>query len=187
MKNNLPVNFLNVTWKDFEKECIALSKKIKGLKIDKIIAISRGGLVASRILSDLLTVKISHISISSYKNLRQEKEPMISDVPKVNLKGKNILIVDDVSDTGKTLKRAIRYFKDLDVKTVYTTTPYIKPNTIQIPDFWTKKTNSWIIFPYEIKETAKTFVKLFKSKEKASKKLISLGLNKNTINYVLSE
>ncbi|MFH1827308.1 MAG: phosphoribosyltransferase family protein [bacterium] len=187
MANNLSVKFLNVTWKGFENECINLSKKIKGLKINKIIAISRGGLVAARILSDLLTIKISHISISSYKNLKQEKEPMISDVPKDNFKSKVILIVDDVSDSGKTLKRAIRYFKDLSVKKIYTATPYVKPNTIQIPDFWTIKTNSWIIFPYEIKETAKAFVKLFKSKKKAFNRLVSLGFNKKIINYILSE
>ena len=187
MVNKSPIKFLNVTWKDFEDDCVELSKKLKGIKIDKIIAISRGGLVASRILSDLLTVKISHISISSYKNLQQDQEPMISDVPKSNLKGKNILIVDDVSDTGKTLKRAVKYFKDLNVKNIYTTAPYIKPQTIQIPDFWVKKTQSWIIFPYEIKETAKTFVKLYKSKNKAVKKLISLGLKEKTVNYVLSE
>ncbi len=187
MINKTPIKFLKVTWNDFEDDCIELSKKIKDIKIHKIIAISRGGLVASRILSDLLTIKISHISISSYKNLRQEKEPSISDVPNENLEGKILLIVDDVSDSGKTLKRAIKYFKDLSVKTIYTAVPYIKPHTIQIPDFWVKKTKSWIIFPYEIKETAKAFVKIFKTKEKATDKLVILGFKKTTINYVLSK
>ena len=187
MINKTPIKFLNVTWNDFENDCIALSKTIRDIKIDKIIAISRGGLVAARILSDLLTVKISHISISSYKNLRQDNEPTINDVPNENFTGKSLLIVDDVSDSGKTLKRAIKYFKDLNVKTIYTAAPYIKPHTVQMPDFWIKKTKSWIIFPYEIKETANAFLKLFKTKEKASKKLISLGFNRKTINYVLSK
>ncbi len=187
MINKTPIKFLNVTWIDFEDDCIALSKKIRDIKIDKIIAISRGGLVASRILSDLLTVKISHISISSYKNLKQDNEPTINDVPNENLTGKSLLIVDDVSDTGKTLKRAIKYFKDLNVGTVYTAAPYIKPYTIQVPDFWVKKTKSWIIFPYEIKETAYAFLKIFKTKEKVAKELLTLGFKKSTINYVLSK
>ncbi len=187
MAINKPIKFLRVTWNDFEDDCISLSKKIKNIKIDKIIAISRGGLTASRILSDLLTIKISHISISSYKNLRQDKEPLISDVPHGNFKGKVLLIVDDVSDTGKTLKRAIKYFKDLSVETIYTAAPYIKPHTIQMPDFWVKKTRLWIIFPYEIKETAKAFLKIFKTREKVAKKLLTLGFKKSTINYVLSK
>ena len=58
MINKTPIKFLKVTWNDFEDDCIELSKKIKDIKIHKIIAISRGGLVASRILSDLLTIKI---------------------------------------------------------------------------------------------------------------------------------
>lgn len=185
MSKNKTIKFLRVTWNDFEEDCINLSKKIKDIKIDKIIAISRGGLVASRILSDLLTVKISHISISSYKNLQQDKEPLISDVPHGNLKGKTLLIVDDVSDSGKTLKRAIKYFKDLKVKMVYTATPYIKPHTIQTPDFWIKKTTSWIIFPYEIKETAKAFLKIYKTNKKVLEKLISLGFSKKNIEFVL--
>ena len=187
MSKNTAIKFLRVTWNDFEDDCINLSKKINDIKIDKIIAISRGGLVASRILSDLLSVKISHISISSYKNLQQDKEPLISDVPHGNLKGKILLIVDDVSDSGKTLKRAIKYFRDLKVQKVYTAAAYIKPHTIQMPDFWIKKTTSWIIFPYELKETAKAFLKIYKTREKVAKKLISLGFKKAIINFVLSK
>jgi hypothetical protein len=187
MANNKKVRFKNITWSGFENDCIKLSKKLKSIKADKIIAISRGGLVASRILSDLLSIPISHISISSYLNLKQEKEPLIEDVPKEKFKNKTLLIIDDVSDSGKTLKRAISYFNTPQQNKIYTATVYIKPGTTHIPDFWIKKTSSWIIFPYEMKETAKAFLKIFKTTQKAKNELKKLGFSKSKIEFIISK
>jgi len=182
MTNKKKLVFKNITWNEFENDCIELSKRLRKTKVDKIIAISRGGLIASRILSDLLSVPISHISISSYKNLKSEKEPLIEDVPKEKFKNKTLLIVDDVSDSGKTLERAISYFNTPKLNNIFTATVYIKPGTTHIPDFWIKKTSSWIIFPYEIKETAMAFLKIFKTKRRAKNELRRLGFSNSKIN-----
>lgn len=171
------MTFHKLCWQDFYRHCLFLGKKILGkkIKIDRIVAISRGGLVAARILSDFLKLPISNISISSYANLKQLKEPEIIEASSFNFNGKNLLIVDEVSDTGKTFKRALNYFKNKQTGKIYTASPYIKPKTSFIPDFYLKIIDAWIVFPYDLKETYEAFLKQEKNKEKALKKLKEIG------------
>lgn len=168
--------FEKVRWDQYEKDCLKVVQSFKKISLDKIVAISRGGLVAARILSDLLSVSISHITISSYKDLRQKKEAIIDEFPSRPFKNETILLVDEICDTGKTFERAISYFKSLQPKKIYTLALYLKPKSHFVPDFWVKKTDAWVIFPYELRETYQAFIKLYKSK--AKQKLIEVGFKK---------
>jgi len=85
------MEFTYISWQQLEKDCISLAKKIADTHIDEIICISRGGLVVSRILSDLLDVKISNITIESYQNAKQEKEPVITHFLPENYENETIL------------------------------------------------------------------------------------------------
>ncbi|OGK38341.1 hypothetical protein A3F03_02115 [Candidatus Roizmanbacteria bacterium RIFCSPHIGHO2_12_FULL_41_11] len=169
------MKFIKISWTQFAKDCISLTKRLEDKKIDKIVAITRGGLVVARILSDLLDVPISHITIASYANLQQQKVPRVTEASSNNYHGQTILITDEVSDTGHTFKRALSYFENLSVGRIYTLATYIKPKTIYTPDFYQRTINAWIIFPYEIKETADAFMKMYKDKNLVKKKLTEVG------------
>ncbi len=178
------LTFHKVSWTQLEKDCLLLAERIQNssARIDKIVAISRGGLVTARILSDLLKIPISHITISSYQSLKQEKEPFIDETPSENFRGKSILLVDEIGDTGKTFKRATDYFKNFGLAHIYTLAPYIKSHTPVKPDFYTSVIDAWIIFPYEIRETTEAFKNMFKDKETIHKKLREVGFEEWEIN-----
>ncbi len=161
------MTFQKLSWNSLERDTFCLAKKIKKRDIvfSKIVAIARGGLVIARILSDLLDLPISNIVISSYKDLSQLKKPEIIEESTAKYDNQTILLIDEVSDTGKTFIRALSYFKNKNVKKIYTASPYIKPKTSFIPDFWVKKIDAWIVFPYDIKETFQTFAKNSSPKE----------------------
>jgi len=180
------MRFYKFSWTEFYKDCLFLGKKIKngGEKIDRIIAISRGGLIPARILSDFLKLPISNIVISSYSNLKQLKEPEIMEVAEIDLKDKSILIVDEVSDTGKTFISALKYFQQKPVKKIITTAPYIKPKTQFTPDFYLKKIDAWIVFPYDLKETYEAFLKEEKNKEKAIEKMKKIGFSSFELDFL---
>ena len=171
------MKFIKISWEKYERDCIALAKKVKfaNCRIDRLVVISRGGLVAGRILSDLLNLPISHIAISSYTDLKQKKDIRITEVPKKTFANENLLLVDEVSDTGKTFKRAVSYFKEFPNCKTSTAALYIKPHTTPLPNFWQERLDGWIIYPYEVKETTDAFLQLFKTKEKAEKKLLEVG------------
>lgn len=169
------MKFHKISWQQYEEDCLKLAGKLKKKKINKIVAISRGGLVVARILSDLLSIPISQITIESYQRLKQKRHVTITEVPSTNFSGMSILIVDEIADSGRTFKRALSYFKNFQVKKIYTLALIIKSHTKPLPDFWSKKIDAWIIFPYEIRETYQAFVRLFKSKGKAREKMKEVG------------
>jgi hypoxanthine phosphoribosyltransferase len=170
--------FVKISWKKLEKDCIGLSRKLNKVKIDRIIAISRGGLVIARIFSDLLSVPISHITIESYRDLKKEKRPIITELPSRIFHNETILIVDEISDSGKTFERALSYFCLFSNIKIFTLALYIKSKTKYIPNYYKQKINSWIIFPYELKETMKAFTKILKYKNKVINKMKLVGFNK---------
>ncbi|KKQ36694.1 MAG: Phosphoribosyltransferase [Candidatus Roizmanbacteria bacterium GW2011_GWA2_37_7] len=172
----LPIHYHKLSWNQFYRDCIELYKnKVKGTQIDIIVSITRGGNIVSRIYSDLLgMIPISNITMTSYKNMKKLKKPVITEEPTRDFKGKTLLIVDEVSDTGDTFKVAIDYFKKKKTKKIFTLSPYIKSHTKFTPDFWQKNIDVWIIFPHDIRETADGFEKMF-GKKNAREKMLELG------------
>ncbi len=171
-QENVPTSFLiymkfyKVSWEQYEKDCLKLAKQLNGQKFDKIVAISRGGLIAARILSDLLSIPISHITIESYQNLKQKKTVTITEVPSARFYRQRILLVDEIADSGKTFKRAVSYFKNFQLKKISTLALYIKSHCRPCPDYFANQIDAWIIFPYELRETYEAFKKLYKNEAK---------------------
>jgi len=154
--------------------------------VDLIVSITRGGNIVSRIYSDLLgVIPISNITMSSYEGMKKLKQPIITEEPMRNFNGKSILIVDEVSDTGATFEIALNYFAKKKTDKILTLSPYIKPQTRFVPDFWLKKIDAWIVFPYDVRETSDGFIKMFGNKKYAYDKLLEVGFEKWEIEAVM--
>ena len=107
------------TWSDFDKSVEHIANKCKFLNFSGIYGVPRGGLC--------LAVALSH----------KLKINLISE-PK-----KNSLILDDVYETGITLKS----FKDIEGAMFFVLFSKIKPtwwNTVFISE-----KSEWIVFPWE--------------------------------------
>ena len=86
-----------------KKEIIDKIKKIKFDDFDLIIAINRGGLNPARLLAKQLKLKVKtiHINYRDDNHIPKYKTP--KTIKTLKIKNKKILLVDDVSRTGKTL------------------------------------------------------------------------------------
>jgi hypothetical protein len=116
---------------------------------EEIVAISRGGLTLGHLLSDLLRLPISTFAIQSYSDIQTRGEARITLKLPGPITGKRVLLVDDVSDSGTTLRRATEYLKTLDPGRIESVTLFYKPHSEFRPDFYAKQTSKWILFPYE--------------------------------------
>ncbi len=127
---------------------------------DCIVGVSRGGLVPTRLMSDLLEIQNVMITKSEYYTDlgRRRKRPIITQKIVENLAGKRVLLVDDVADTGESLVEIKKYLLSKKPKSVTVATLYIKPWSKVIPDYYTQRTDSWIIFPWERYEAIKSLI-----------------------------
>jgi hypoxanthine phosphoribosyltransferase len=154
--------------------------------INIIVSIGRGGNCPSRILSDYLNVQtLYNINVRYYKDIKQKTElPAITQPLIIQLTDKNVLICDDVSDSGNSLKTVKKSIQDMGCASLITATIYIKPWTKAIPDFYSKQTRAWIVFPWEIIETIDKLTKSYEgdSLESIRKKLALAGFTSDSIN-----
>lgn len=131
-----------------------LSEKMKNDDYipDVIIAIARGGLVPSRLVADMLgvidilSIKIEHwVETASHTPQAKIKYPY-----KVNLDGKKVAIIDDITDTGDSIELAKKYvienFTPSEIKTA--TLQYIKPVAKIVPDYYAEEIVEWAWFMY---------------------------------------
>jgi hypoxanthine phosphoribosyltransferase len=102
------------------KQIIVRLKQIDLPEVDLVIGIGSGGVPPATFVAFYLNTDLQVMTL----NYRDEKNNPLYEAPKVlqkpewNLEGKRILLVDDVSVTGKTMNKALEQLKGLDVKTL---------------------------------------------------------------------
>jgi hypoxanthine phosphoribosyltransferase len=144
-------------WNLFYRLARNVAKKINSsdYKPDLIIGLARGGWVLARILCDLIGVKdlvslkVEHWGITATPDGKAKlKYPF-----KVDLKGKNVLVVDDITDTGESMCVAVEYIKSLQPSEIRTAALRHITSSKFIPDYFGEEiTWRWVIFPWNFTE-----------------------------------
>ncbi|MEO7126153.1 MAG: phosphoribosyltransferase [Nakamurella sp.] len=118
---------------------------------DIVLGIARGGLIPAGSIAYALDCKnLFTLSVEFYTGVDSRLEVPVMLPPFLNaadLTNKQVLIVDDVADTGKTLE-LVREFCSGSVAEARTAVLYAKPHSIIQPDFVWRNTDKWINFPW---------------------------------------
>jgi hypoxanthine phosphoribosyltransferase len=132
-------------------------KKIKKDKYqpDMVIALSRGGFVPARvicdmmIIKDLVSIKVDHWGITATKDGKAHlRYPLNAD-----LSGKNVLIVDDITDTGESMKIATEFTKKLNPKEIKTATIFHIKTSKFVPYYFGREIDwVWVMWPWNYVE-----------------------------------
>lgn len=146
-----------MTWESFGVASRELAVQINdsGYEPDIILAIARGGLMAAGALGYALAVKNTYtMNVEFYTGVNERLAvPMIlPPVPSlIDIRDSKVLIVDDVADTGHTLKHVLEFCagKLADTRLAVL---YQKPHSIVKCDYVWKYTDRWINFPWSDQE-----------------------------------
>lgn len=183
--------FEYISWPKLHRLCFKLSQKIETEKIkpDRIVAISRGGIVVARILGDFLNLPIRYITMVSTEGIGNLKTPVIVEGLSSQVADEKILLVDEIGDSGETIVKAKEHLRNFRPQKVYSAVPVIKPHTQPKPDFYMHTTHKWVVFPYEVRETIEELVKQWKQaglgRKEINDRLTSLGFTKPMVDRFL--
>lgn len=191
------MDYLILSWQDVYNLTLQLSERIvnSGYVPDVIVGIARGGWIPARILSDVLYAStLQNIRIEYYTDVGAKgKEPKITQPLTESMEKKNILLVDEVADTGDTLQHAIKHVKALGAAVVRSAVLHYKPTSIIKPDYFMVETSSWTVYPWENRESIIALVKIFKSendsltmKEIRDKLVFDVGFEPTVADYFIS-
>ncbi len=140
-------------WGTYGTAVRSLSRTVAddGYRPEMILSIARGGLFVAGSMGYALSVKNIYVMNVEYYTGVDERLPVPVMLPPyvdfVELDGAKVLIVDDVADTGHTLKM-VDDFTSERVGEVRTAVLYEKSHSLVKCDYVWRRTDQWINFPW---------------------------------------
>jgi xanthine phosphoribosyltransferase len=142
----------HVSWDQFHRDARALAWRLSAAgHFSGMVAITRGGLVPAAIVARELDMRIiDTVCVTSYAdiNVQDEIKVLKSVLPgTARGSGEGLLIIDDLADTGATIKQVRAILPKAHVATVYA-----KPLGRPLVDTFITEVSqdTWIYFPWDL-------------------------------------
>ncbi len=150
---SLPEKAFPVSWDQFHRDARALAWRLAGRNETwrAIVCITRGGLVPAAVVARELDIRIIEtVCVASYHDyVNQGEIRVLKHVAREMLErdGEGILIVDDLTDTGKTAGLVRNMMPKAHFATVYA-----KPKGVPMVDTFITEVSqdTWIYFPWDL-------------------------------------
>lgn len=173
------------SWEYLSNACKKVTRKMKqdGFKPDIVIALSRGGFVPARcvcdmlVVKDLVSIKVDHWGITASKDGKAKIRYPLN----IDLTGKKVLIVDDITDSGDSMLVSTDFIRGLNPAEIRTATAlHIKTSKFK-PDYYGEEIEwKWVIFPWNYVEDMCNIIPKVLDKERPKNlKKIKIDLKKN--------
>ncbi len=158
---------LRESWESVYEMSLQLAKRIeadcraRGEQFDALLVIPRGSYYPANIVSRELgfeAVDLLQACIGSYETGSTERATKfkLGQMPtEAMIRGKDILIIEEVCDTGHSLTFLADYLHEAGSGLVRTGVLHYKPGRNQTgfrPDWFIKETDQWIVYPWESSE-----------------------------------
>lgn len=144
-----------VSWDQFHRDARALAWRLSAAgPFEAIVCITRGGLVPAAIVArELGTRLIETVCVASYHDYQnQGSMKVLKEIaPAVRAlgdgRGRGVLVIDDLTDTGKTAKVVREMLPEAHFATVYA-----KPAGRPMVDTFVTEVSqdTWIYFPWDM-------------------------------------
>lgn len=150
---SLPEKAFPVSWDQFHRDARALAWRLAGLsrKFRAIVCITRGGLVPAAIISRELNIRlIETVCIASYHEYDTQGEMnLLKGITESLMEngGEGVLVIDDLTDTGKTAAEVRTMLPNAHFACVYA-----KPKGVPTIDTFVTEVSqdTWIYFPWDM-------------------------------------
>jgi uncharacterized protein len=155
------------TWDDVTRWSDALVTKILTAhhEPEVIVGLTRGGWVPSRMIADrlgtkhLAALRAQHWGVTATPSGKAE----ITEGLAYRLDGKNVLVVDDITDTGQSLELATNHVKQLGPARVESATFLHITHSTFVPTYYAEEVPRdawrWFVFPWNYWEDLRTLAK----------------------------
>jgi hypoxanthine phosphoribosyltransferase len=160
------VNCKIVSWSEIEEwtNDVASKMRAEGFRPDAVIGLTRGGWVPARLLCDIMNIKDLYAVKTEHWGITATRDGNAKLAQKLSgdVKGKRVLIMDDITDTGKSLALALDHVRTFGPKSLrsgtllHITHSLVEPNyySVEVPaENWT-----WFIFPWNFNEDIRTLI-----------------------------
>ncbi|HSM93464.1 MAG TPA: phosphoribosyltransferase [Anaeromyxobacteraceae bacterium] len=147
MKSAPKRSMREIGWATFGELARQLATRIsKRFRPEAVLGIAKGGVFVGSAVASVLDTDFYPVRVESR---RRDASPMPEASEQFpELKGKRVLVVDDVCQTGATLAKARRQAKKAGAKDVRSATLVVRPGGAR-PDFHAVETSELVLFGWD--------------------------------------
>jgi hypothetical protein len=146
-------------WEYIYGLCRGVSEQVKAAEFepDVVVALARGGWFAGRCICDFLGMDdLTSLKMEHYVGTGQKAdEPTVRyPMPEGSVEGKDVLVIDDIADTGGSIERAHEYVTDRGASEVRTATLQLLQTSEFEPEFVGERLEewTWVVYPWNFIE-----------------------------------
>jgi hypoxanthine phosphoribosyltransferase len=146
-------------WEYIYSLCRDVSNDVKrdSFEPDVVVALARGGWFAGRCICDFVGLDdLTSLKMEHYVGTAQKaEEPQVRyPMPEGSVEGKDVLIIDDIADTGGSIRRAEEYVNERDPGEVRTGTLQLLQTSEFEPDYVGENLEewAWMVYPWNFIE-----------------------------------
>jgi len=139
-----------LSWELFGELCRVLALRVvREYDPDVVVGIATAGVLPAAVIASVLQVDFYSMKIS-----RREQGEIVRAYPEVlseaprQVRGRRVLIVDEITTSGDTLRLALHHVREAGAEEVRTAASFVKPGGYR-PDFFALETGSLIVFPWD--------------------------------------
>lgn len=138
------------TYEEFKTDTKKLIEQVKNENFEAIVAISRGGLTLGHCVAEGLNLRdVQTIRTELYDDTTKRDAIKLFGECKFE-NHKKVLVLDDISDSGETLKFIMNYLQsNFECIEFVSATLFYKKTSAYKPTYWIKEATMWIDFFWE--------------------------------------
>ncbi|MCD6371038.1 MAG: phosphoribosyltransferase [Thermoplasmata archaeon] len=168
-----------VTWKDIENWSKDIVKKVaaSGYSPEIVIGLARGGLVPARLIADYLNIKDLYAVKTEHWGITAtpDGKAKLAQGLQVSIEGKRVLVVDDITDTGQSLRLAVEHIKGHNPSQLRSATLLHITHSKYVPDYYSEEVPedrwTWFIFPWNVYEDLRNLIPKTLYKKKGTREI----------------
>jgi hypoxanthine phosphoribosyltransferase len=143
-----------VSWDDLDALVRVLAERLAGETFDVMLAITRGGMVPAGMLSYRLNLRDILVAAVEYYDDHGQPgpHPTFFQFPADPLlRGKRVLIVDEVWDSGTTIHAVTERVRQAGGDPVTAVLHYKPTHSVvdDVPDVHAVSTGAWVVYPFK--------------------------------------
>jgi hypoxanthine phosphoribosyltransferase len=138
-----------MSWAQFDRRVQEIAKATKRFRPEAVVGVAHGGVFVGGALASAIQCEFYPVRISRRSRDRGLRgHPKLSGVMPKELKGKRVLIVDDIASSGDTLELAKAHALSVGAKSVATAALVCRSDGFQ-PDVFALKEDTFYVFPWD--------------------------------------
>ena len=141
---------LELSWELFGELCRALAIRVAHeYEPDLVLGIATAGVIPAATVAGILQVEFDSMRISRRdgSTLTRAAPTILSAAPS-RARGRRVLIVDELTSSGDTLRLALAAVRETGPAEVRTATSFVRPGGYR-PDYFALETPALIVFPWD--------------------------------------